>query len=371
MTISESGSVSGPPSMETESIPSRRSLVAAILCFLGALILGGFGIAKTVAEYRQIQYLYAVLKIDQNAKDKIHRIWEGQPPGIVSALSAEGVVQSEIDDTERQIGEHRIQAWLGGGLIAGGVALVGVGIVLLRKRAKRIPIAIVNAAQENGVVEAGAESPIRAPAVAARKTPRQEFGAAMIAVGTVLAVIAVFVSLIVKSNTPSSVPAGDAAGTQPSAASAEPSTGSASSPEPAASLGSWHLTSNTNAVTGEVTTGATLDSPTDEAQSIVIRLTGKKLECYVNTNAFLETVDNVESHISTVQYKFDDGKVVRQGWLLSSDNEALFYPGNCAPFIAQLRKAKTLALEFRPSDKVPQTITFDVEGFPEGFKAGN
>lgn len=32
-----------------------------------------------------------------------------------------------------------------------------------------------------------------------------------------------------------------------------------------------------------------------------------------------------------------------------------------------MRKAKSLAFEYHPSDKVPDTIVFDVTGFPDVF----
>jgi invasion protein IalB len=372
MTISESGSVGGLPANASQTVPPRRNRIVAILCIAGSLILGGFGIAKTIAEHRELHYLYAIRELDQKTLGDIHRTAEGYESTIVgiTAQSIEDTIQSSIDDTNRQIGQHRLQESIGGCLIAGGVALLALGIVLFRKRAKPAPIDSVNAAPGSELAGSGAESPLQPPAVAPEKAPARQFGAVLIGVGAVLAVVIIFAFLIAESNAPSSVASGDSSSTQPSAASAAPSTQSAPSQEPAASQGNWQLSSETNPVTGEVTTGASLDSPSDEEQYIVIRLIGKKLECYVNTNEFLETVENLESHISTVQYKFDDGKVVRQGWTLSSDNEALFYPGNCVSFIVQLRKAKTLAFEFRPSEKIPQTIIFDVEGFPEGFKAG-
>ncbi len=378
MTNSESGSAGGPAANTTQTTRPWRNRNAAILCLLGSLILGGFGVSKTISEYHELHYLYRILEIDQNAKDKIHRIWEGEPPGIVSALSAEGAMQADVDDAERQIEQHRVQAWLGGGLIVGGVALLGVGIVLFRRRAQLSPIGSVNAVPENGVADAGAEPLLQSTAVAPVGEAGSRLDAKMIGVGVLLAAIAVFAYLVSISSVPSSVPATDSSTTQPgaqpstqsSATSAEPQAESASSQAPAAPQGSWRLSSETNPVTGEVRTVASLNSSSGDEQYIIIRLVGKKLDCYVNTNEFLETVNNMESRISTVQYKFDAGKVVRQGWSISANNEALFYPGNCATLIAQIKKAKTLALEFRPSETIPETITFDVEGFPEGFDTG-
>src|SRR5271155_5381420 len=61
----------------------------------------------------------------------------------------------------------------------------------------------------------------------------------------------------------------------------------------------WNLERKVNPATGVVTSEAYLSfSPT---QNIYIRQIGKKLECYITTSAFLETMENVESHVSTVQ----------------------------------------------------------------------
>jgi hypothetical protein len=76
----------------------------------------------------------------------------------------------------------------------------------------------------------------------------------------------------------------------------------------------------------------------------------------------------MDSRISPVQYKIDNGQVTRQGWLIGASNEDLFYPGNCAPFVEKLRIAKSIAFEFHPADKVPENLVFDISGFPNEFK---
>jgi hypothetical protein len=121
----------------------------------------------------------------------------------------------------------------------------------------------------------------------------------------------------------------------------------------------WNVSETTDDVTGEVTKVA---DDTLGSESIVVRKKGKKLEAYINTGEFLETMENVETGVSPVAYKFDDGPVIRQGWHLSQDNEGLFYPGDPTPFLEKLAKAKTFAFQFRPADKVPQSTTFDVSG---------
>jgi hypothetical protein len=139
--------------------------------------------------------------------------------------------------------------------------------------------------------------------------------------------------------------------------------------QPAASAmqtSSWKLDRDVNPVTGVVTSVAYLEFRGE--QNIYIRQVGHKLDCYITTGQFLETISNVNDRVSTVQYKIDGGKLVRQGWWIGDSNENLFYPGNCEPFISQLRKAKTLAFEYSLSGKVPSTMVLDVSGFPDEFK---
>ena len=123
----------------------------------------------------------------------------------------------------------------------------------------------------------------------------------------------------------------------------------------------WLVTTSRNAITGEETV---VTKTFDGRQALVIRQTGKKLECYVTTGHFLETVENVHSHLSAVIYKFDDGSVVRQAWRMSADYEALFYPGNPLDFLNKIHDAKRFAVQYKPADEVSQTLSFDVSRFP-------
>jgi hypothetical protein len=91
------------------------------------------------------------------------------------------------------------------------------------------------------------------------------------------------------------------------------------------------------------------------------------LDCYLNTGSFLETVDNMHSRRSLVKYKFDDGVIVRQEWVISDDNTALFYPGSPTAFLQKMRRAKRFLIEYSPADAVPQTASFDVSEFPAEF----
>lgn len=126
----------------------------------------------------------------------------------------------------------------------------------------------------------------------------------------------------------------------------------------------WYVSTSTNEVTAEVTVVATTGFG---GRTIVVRQIGKKLECYLKTGQFLETIENIETNRSVVKYRFDDGPIVSQGWNLSSDNEGLFYPGDPTAFLNNMRKAKRLAIEYKPADIIPQTVSFDVSQFPVLF----
>jgi hypothetical protein len=104
--------------------------------------------------------------------------------------------------------------------------------------------------------------------------------------------------------------------------------------------------------------------PRNGRVTMVIRRRGRKLECYLATDQFLETSQNIETHKSPVSYRFDDGAIVRQAWEISSDNTALFYPGNPRPFLDKLRQSQRLVVQFEPADAIPQTATLDVSNFP-------
>ena len=126
----------------------------------------------------------------------------------------------------------------------------------------------------------------------------------------------------------------------------------------------WNISTSTNDVSGVQTVVA---STGFRDHALIIRRIGKKLECYITTGEFLETVENMESNVSGVAYKFDDHPIVRQGWHMATDHESLFYPGDPSLFLAKMRKAKQLSIEYKPADKVPQTISFDVSQFPAEF----
>ncbi len=136
---------------------------------------------------------------------------------------------------------------------------------------------------------------------------------------------------------------------------------SSTSDAPPAIPSPWSVSSSKNELTGEIQVTA-INGFRDHA--IVVRKRGKKLDCYVTTGEFLETVENMDSRRSTVRYKFDDGAIVRQEWVISDNNNSLFYPADPRNFLFKMSIAKRFVFEYRPSDKVPQTQSFEVSPFP-------
>jgi hypothetical protein len=144
-------------------------------------------------------------------------------------------------------------------------------------------------------------------------------------------------------------------------------------PEPKPAVGEkpaapspWRISRSWNEVTGEETVTAVTGYG---EQEFVIRQIGKKLECYLITGQFLETVENLHSNRSVAKYKFDDGPIVHEPWGMSADNEGLFCPGNPSTFLDKMRRAKHFAIEYKPADVVSQTVSFDVSEFPAEFSS--
>jgi hypothetical protein len=123
----------------------------------------------------------------------------------------------------------------------------------------------------------------------------------------------------------------------------------------------WRASTSRNELTSEVEVTA-VNGFGDK--TIVVRKRGTKLDLYVTTDEFLETVDNMNTRRSTVKYKFDNGPIIREAWIISDDNSALFYPGSPRTFLQKMSNAKRFVIDYSPSEKIPQTESFDVFLFP-------
>lgn len=147
----------------------------------------------------------------------------------------------------------------------------------------------------------------------------------------------------------------------PEEASSAP--GSVTAPSPPEPASPWDLSDSVNAVTSEKTTVASTSSG---QRSFIIRRRGRMLECYVDTDEFLETMDNLHSRRAAVKYRIDEGAPVSATWTLSDSNTGLFCPDPEA-FLTRLSKSKTFAFEFTPSGKVPSSVVFDVSQYPRNL----
>ncbi len=65
---------------------------------------------------------------------------------------------------------------------------------------------------------------------------------------------------------------------------------------------------------------------------------------------------------ATVLTRVGDAKAVSQGWDLSSDSKATFYPGNHVSFIKSLLQTDKLVAQVTPYDESPVTAVFDLSG---------
>jgi hypothetical protein len=88
---------------------------------------------------------------------------------------------------------------------------------------------------------------------------------------------------------------------------------------------------------------------------LVVRFKGRKLDVYVNTG------DMVDDESSSVRIKFDDGAPVRQTWTRSTDYKAVFSPYPL-DLLTRLQLSNKFFLEYRPYQRVPDTIAFNAAG---------
>lgn len=106
----------------------------------------------------------------------------------------------------------------------------------------------------------------------------------------------------------------------------------------------------------------------DGDNSLVIRRTGNKLECYINTGQMFSPGKRESGQDSTVHYRFDDGKEISQQWRLSDDHQSLIYPGDPTEFLSELATSKTFAFAFKNASGTLQTVTYDVAGLPAALR---
>jgi len=124
----------------------------------------------------------------------------------------------------------------------------------------------------------------------------------------------------------------------------------------------WRVTSTHNQSVQEdlVTT-----SSADRSLNLTVRHAGSKLECYLASGDFLDTVDHSSNRHSPIRYRFDDAPQVHEDWILSDHGTALLYPGDAGAFVARIRKSKSLEVEVSRNGRGFDILTFDLRLFPD------
>jgi hypothetical protein len=147
----------------------------------------------------------------------------------------------------------------------------------------------------------------------------------------------------------------------PPATSQTQASSSAPPPTPKETASPWSTGYSKDDLTGVISFSAETYALN---QSLCIRRIGKKFDCFVITNKFMETMENVDSQRSTVRYRFDSGPIEAGSWIMGTDHESLFVPGNAEPFIRRLSKAKTFVIQYEPAETVKESVTFQLNPFP-------
>lgn len=137
---------------------------------------------------------------------------------------------------------------------------------------------------------------------------------------------------------------------QPSAAA---ETKAAPAPEKPAS--NWVKDEKANVMDNTKEISLVTSAVGDVGGTLLIRFKGKQLDAYVATK---EVVDDERAG---VRIKFDDGEPARQVWGRSTDYRAVFSPDPVG-LITKLETSKKFYIEYRPYQKVAETIIFDVSG---------
>lgn len=120
------------------------------------------------------------------------------------------------------------------------------------------------------------------------------------------------------------------------------------------------------------------NSPIDDSPTVVLRkiadndqyrtLGGKRtlvLRCREDkTRAYVTTNEYLTDESKRVLVRFDKEQAKYMVMLLSTDNDALFFPSPIAT-IKQLLQSNSLTLRYEPYMEAPETVTFSLEGLTD------
>lgn len=100
---------------------------------------------------------------------------------------------------------------------------------------------------------------------------------------------------------------------------------------------------------------------------LIVRQFGKKLEVYLAAGDALDEVDASSKGRSLIKYKFDDGELSQDQWIVSKHKTALLFPGDSLDFVGKIRKARRLEVELSTVTDSLDTESFNLALFPEGI----
>ena len=99
---------------------------------------------------------------------------------------------------------------------------------------------------------------------------------------------------------------------------------------------------------------------------LIVRQVARKLEVYLSVGEGLDDVDTSSKGRGLVKYKFDDGELAQEQWIISKHRTALLFPGDSLDFIGKIRKARRLEVELSLVTDSVDTESFNLALFPEG-----
>lgn len=98
-----------------------------------------------------------------------------------------------------------------------------------------------------------------------------------------------------------------------------------------------------------------------EDAALFIRCQSNETELWIMWLNYLGS----EAHVLT---RVGKDKAVSKKWVLSTDSQGTFYPGNSIPFIKTLMEVDKLVAQITPYSESPMTVIFDVRGLKEAIK---
>ena len=291
----------------------------AIIAIVAAAVLGAVGSYIAYDQHDQLETLRKLQDIYRTLQRESQDIAVGSRTGVEQAIgmSTANMAESKVNQYQREIDLHESYQTTAYIFIGTSLALLSFGVIALaRKRGQAVPVLPIET--NNATQAAAVQKMSNLTGAEGGESKSEQRSDSWVTMSLVIGcgVIIVIAVIVLGSHRPATTSTSAPAAT-------------VSAPEPAREPGQqppqgyWQVDADTSPVTGLVTTTAFLKY--QSKQNIYVRQRGKKLELYIDTDEFLETVANVESRHSPVQYKFDDGKLVRQSWIISGDNEALFY----------------------------------------------